>query len=98
MKRSYEITFIVRVDAGDDTYINGVVDQVRGWVEANELGQVTTINRWGRRKLAYEINRQREGFYVLIDADLEPKAIDEIERNMNISQDLLRYLIVRKDA
>lgn len=97
MKRSYEITFIVRVDAGDETYINGVVDQVRGWVEANELGQVTTINRWGRRKLAYEINRQREGFYVLLDADLEPKAINEIERNMNISQDLLRYLIVRKD-
>src|SRR5215467_2155349 len=53
MRHTYELTFIVRVDPNEEV-INNSVTQVQGWVEANELGQVTKIDRWGRRKLAYE--------------------------------------------
>jgi small subunit ribosomal protein S6 len=97
MKRAYELTFIVRLDGGDEALINSTVDQVRAWVEAEELGQVTRIDRWGRRKMAYEIDKQREGYYVLFDSKIEPRAIGEIERNLNLSPYVLRYLFVRTD-
>ncbi|MFN8448850.1 MAG: 30S ribosomal protein S6 [Anaerolineae bacterium] len=97
MKRAYELTFIVRLDGVDEALLNGTVDQVRAWVEAEELGQVTRIDRWGRRKMAYEIDKQREGFYVLFEAKIEPRALGEIERNLNLSPYVLRYLFVRTD-
>jgi small subunit ribosomal protein S6 len=96
MKRSYELTFIVRVDPSE-AIMNETVDQVKSWVETDELGSVTNIDRWGRRKLAYEINRQREGYYVLLNAELEPEAIQELERNLKLSSSILRYLLVRPD-
>jgi small subunit ribosomal protein S6 len=97
MKRAYDVAFVIRLDNTDDNLINTTVDQVRGWVEAEELGQVMRIDRWGRRKLAYEIEKQREGFYVFMDANIEPRALMELERNMNLSPFILRYLVVRKD-
>lgn len=97
MKRAYELTFIVRLDGVDEALLNGTVDQVRAWVEAEELGQVTRIDLWGRRKMAYEIDKQREGFYVLFEAKIEPRALGEIERNLNLSPYVLRYLFVRTD-
>ena len=97
MKRAYELTFIVRLDGTDETTINNTVDQVRAWVEADELGQVTKIERMGRRKMAYEIDKQRDGFYVLFNANIEPKALLEIERNLNLAPYVLRYLFVRTD-
>ena len=97
MKRAYELTFIVRLDGTDEATINNTVDQVRAWVEAEELGQVTKIDRMGRRKMAYEIDKQRDGFYVLFNANIEPKALLEIERNLNLAPNVLRYLFVRID-
>jgi len=97
MKRAYDVAFVIRLDNTDENLINTTVDQVRGWVEAEELGQVTRIDRWGRRKFAYEIEKQREGFYVFLDTQIEPRALMEIERNMNLSPFILRYLVVRKD-
>ena len=97
MKRPYEVTFIVRLDNTDEALVNGTIDQVRAWIEAEELGQVTKINRWGRKKLAYEIDRQREGYYVLMESQIEPKGLSEIERNINLSPYILRHLVVRTD-
>ncbi|HVU13518.1 MAG TPA: 30S ribosomal protein S6 [Phototrophicaceae bacterium] len=97
MKRAYELTFIVRLDGVDETQLNNTIDQVRAWVEAGELGQVTRIDRMGRRKMAYEIQKQREGFYVLFEAKIEPSALLEIERNLNLSPFVIRHLFVRTD-
>jgi len=97
MKRPYEVTVIVRLDNTDEALVNQTVDNVRGWIEAGELGQVKKIDRWGRRKLAYEIDRQREGYYTLMEAEIEPKALMEIERSLNLSPFVLRYLVVRTD-
>lgn len=93
MRKAYELTFIVRLDPNEEV-INESVNQVQSWVEANQLGQVTKIDRWGRRKLAYEINKQRDGYYVLMEADIEPANLPELERNLKISSSILRYLIV----
>jgi small subunit ribosomal protein S6 len=97
MKRPYEIAFIVRIESAGDEAINDQVTQVQGWIEANGSGQVTKIDRWGRRKLAYEIDRQREGYYVIMEANVDPKALPEVERNLKLSSAILRYLIVRTD-
>lgn len=96
MKRNYELTFIVRTDPNDDV-MNETVETVRGWVEADNLGEVKKIDRWGRRKLAYEIDKQREGYYVLFYADIDPKNLEELERNLQLSSDVLRYLLIRPD-
>ncbi|MEO8609775.1 MAG: 30S ribosomal protein S6 [Chloroflexota bacterium] len=94
MRHAYELTFIVRNDPNEES-INNAITQVQAWVEANSLGQVTKIDRWGRRKLAYEIDKQRDGFYVLMNAEIDPQNLSELERNMKLSPDLLRYLLIR---
>ena len=94
MRHSYELTFIVRIDPSEEV-INNSISQVKSWVEADELGQVVTTDRWGRRRLAYEIDRQRDGYYVLMNADIDPKNLPELERNMRLSPNILRYLLVR---
>lgn len=96
MRHPYELTFIVRSDPNDEV-INGTISQVQTWVETDNLGQVTKVDRWGRRRLAYEIDRQREGFYVCMQADLDPGNLPELERNLRLSPNILRYLLVRPD-
>lgn len=96
MRRDYELTILLRVEANEEA-LNGQIDEVKNWVEAGELGTVNRIDRWGRRRLAYEIDRQREGIYILMDSSLESAGLDELERNLRLAPNVLRYLIVRKD-
>lgn len=96
MKRDYEIAVVLRTDPNDEV-INEGVNQVKNWIEENEQGSVTKIDRWGRRKLAYEIDRQREGYYVFFYANIEAAHLPELERNLNLATDILRYLVVRVD-
>ncbi len=96
MKRDYELAFVVRVDPNEDV-INDVINQVQSWVEADELGQVNKVDRWGRRKLAYEIDKQREGYYVFFYAGIDPRNLPELERNLQLSSSVLRYLLVRAE-
>lgn len=96
MKRPYELTFIVRVDPSEEV-MNETVQQVKSWVEVNDTGKVNKIDRWGRRKLAYEIDKQREGYYVMFEADIDTKNLPDLELNLRLSASILRYLIVRPD-
>jgi small subunit ribosomal protein S6 len=96
MKRSYELTFVVRIDPSDEV-MNEAIDQVKAWVEAGEKGVVKKIDRWGRRRLAYEIDNQREGYYVLFEADIDADHIEEIERDLKLSGQILRYLVIKQD-
>ena len=96
MKRPYELTFIVRIDP-NEAVMNDAVEQVKTWVEADEYGKVNKIDRWGRRKLAYEIHKQREGYYVLFEAEIDPKGLPELERNLKLSTNILRYLLIHPD-
>jgi small subunit ribosomal protein S6 len=97
MKRDYEVVIVVRLDT-DEATVNNAIEQVKNWIEAGgEDNKVQKVDRWGRRKLAYEIDKQREGYYVLYDAQINPSNLNELERNLNLNQNLLRYLIVRKE-
>lgn len=97
MKREYEIALVLRLESGGDESINEQISDIQSWIEADELGQVTKIDRWGRRRLAYEIDRQRDGYYVIMEAGIEPAGLPEIERNLKLSGGILRYLVVRAD-
>lgn len=96
VQRDYEVTFIVRIEGTDDQ-INEIVDQAKGWIESDGVSKVNRIDRWGRRKLAYEIERQREGYYVLFDASIDNKHMEEVERSLTLAPQILRHLVVRKD-
>lgn len=93
--RKYELTFVIRADIADDA-VAGALDQVQKWV-TDQGNEVLRVDRWGRRRLAYPINDQREGHYVLMEVNLEAETIDEIERNLKLSDAVLRYLLIRLD-
>lgn len=91
----YETMFILKPEQEDDAY-TALVDKFKGIIEA-EGGEVTNVNRMGRRKLAYEVKKKfREGYYVLLNYTGKANATDELERNFKISDDVIRYLIVRE--
>ena len=91
--RPYEVTFIVRPDM-DETVFTAVVEKVKGWITAAG-GSITQTNVWGRRRLAYPINKMTEGQYVLLLADLPTQALAGLERDLRLSEEILRFLIVR---
>ncbi len=97
MKRAYELALVLRMETGGDEGVNEHISTVQTWVEAEELGQVTRIDRWGRRRMAYEIDNQKDGYYVIMEASISPAGLPEIERNLKLSGAILRYLIVRSD-
>lgn len=96
MRRAYELAFIVRMDP-NQAVIDEAIDQVQSWVETDDMGEVKSINRWGQRRLAYEVDNQRDGYYVFMDAEIEPSALAELEENMKLSAAILRYLLVRQE-
>ena len=98
MKRAYEFTVVFRIDPNNQVMKDSIA-QVKEWAEADDLGKVNKVDEthWGRRKLAYEIDGQREGYYVMMHVDLDPLALPELERNLNLASTVLRYLLVRPD-
>ena len=90
---NYEFTFIVHPDVEDEG-MTGVVEKVSQFITGGG-GQITNVNHWGRRRLAYPIRRQREGYYVLMHVQLDPQSINELERNLKLTEEVIRYLLVR---
>lgn len=102
MKRSYEIPVVFRVMPEEETQT--AIDQVIAWLEnstegVDNPGEVTRIDRTrlGRRRLAYEIKGQRDGFYVLMYANVDALHLPEFELNMRLYDPVLRYLIVKDE-
>lgn len=91
--RDYELVFII-APVVEDENVQEIVDKVKAWIQA-EGGEVTEVNLWGRRKLAYPIQRFSEGTYVLLNARLKPTALGELERNIKLDTSIIRYLLVR---
>jgi small subunit ribosomal protein S6 len=66
-------------------------------IVSNYDGQVVRVNQWGRRRLAYPIQRHRDGYYVFFDMILTPETVLELDRTMKVSEEVLRHLIKRRD-
>ncbi|HRQ24785.1 MAG TPA: 30S ribosomal protein S6 [Anaerolineales bacterium] len=89
--RNYELVCIIQPDL-DETAFNGVVDKVKGWISESG-GSVDKAEVWGRRKLAYLINKQREGQYVLLNVTMSPAATSELERNLRFQEAIMRHML-----
>ena len=92
----YELVLVVNAKIEDDARA-AVVDKAKAYVERFG-GTITEVEEWGKRKLAYEIQHMKEGFYYFVQFEAAAEAPAEIERRVRIMENVLRYLVVRKDA
>lgn len=91
----YELAVVVSAKIEDEERA-AVVDKCKALIERFG-GTITNVDDWGKRRLAYEIQKMREGFYYFIQFDAEPTAPAEIEHRVRIMDNVLRYLVVRAD-
>ncbi|UCD41196.1 MAG: 30S ribosomal protein S6 [Chloroflexota bacterium] len=89
--RSYELMFIVHPEV-DEPAFNELVEKVKGWI-TDSGGQVDNVDLWGKRRLAYPIQKQIEGQYVLFNTQIEPTYCSELERNLGLQEPVMRYLL-----
>ena len=89
----YELVYIINPALEEDPR-KELIARFSGMIEQNG-GTVDTIDEWGKRRLAYPINDLPEGYYVLVRYTAEPTVPKEIERNMGITDNILRYLTTR---
>jgi small subunit ribosomal protein S6 len=91
--RRYELMLVLRPDVADDR-AQAVIDRTTRQVSAGG-GQIVKVAPWGRRRLAYQIDRYREGSYHIILFESPAESIVELERGMLITEEVLRHLVTR---
>ena len=93
--RRYELMLVFRPDAPDDR-IAAIIDRTTRQITADG-GQIVKVAPWGRRRLAYAIDRHREGAYHIVVFEAPTTTIVELERGILITEEVLRHLVVRQD-
>ena len=92
----YELALVVNAKIEDEAR-NKVVEDVKGLV-TRFGGTITDVEEWGKKKLAYDIQKMSEGFYYFIRFEAESSAPGEIESRIRIMENVLRFLCVKKEA
>ena len=92
----YELALVVNAKVEDDVR-TATVEKAKEYI-ARYGGVVTEVEDWGKKRLAYEIQHMREGFYYFIQFDAEADCPAEVEKHVRIMKNVIRYLCVRKDA
>lgn len=92
----YELTVVVSAKIEDDERA-AVIDKCKALVERFG-GTITNVDEWGKRKLAYEVQKMKEAYYYFIKFDAETTAPAEIESRIRIMDNVIRYLIVKQEA
>ncbi|MDD7593768.1 MAG: 30S ribosomal protein S6 [Peptoniphilaceae bacterium] len=90
----YEMVLIVKAGLEDEER-QQVLERLQDAI--NQNGSVENIDDWGTRKLAYEINYNKEGYYYVINYEADPSVVAEVERRARILDQVLRYLTVKKE-
>ncbi|HEY6014108.1 MAG TPA: 30S ribosomal protein S6 [Candidatus Limnocylindrales bacterium] len=93
--RRYELMLVFRPDAPDER-LSAIIDRTTRQITAAG-GQIVKVAPWGRRRLAYPIDRQREGSYHIVVFEAPAEAIAELERSLLITEEVLRHLVVRQE-
>jgi len=93
--RDYELGIILNPEVNEEETRN-ILDRVEQ-VVATHGGQTVKVNQWGRRRLAYPIERQRDGIYIFVDMILEPETVSELERTLKVSEAVLRHMMKKRD-
>ena len=92
----YELALVVNAKLEDEERA-AVVEKAKGYITSYN-GVITEVEEWGKKRLAYEIQHMREGFYYFVQFEADSTCPAEVERHMRIMDNVLRYLVVRKEA
>ncbi len=92
--KNYELIYVLRPNLDDESK-TAVLDKVKAIIETS--GEVEKVDVWGVRKLAYEIQKLNEGFYVLVNFKASTDLPKELDRNLKISDSVIRHMIVNLD-
>ena len=93
--RIYEELFIIKPDATEEE-IDQIIEQMTG-VVTTAGGTVDKMEKWGKRRLAYRVDKHREGYYVLIQFTSGPETVKELERRLRVTDSVIKFLTVRID-
>ncbi len=93
--RIYESVFILRPDMPDDE-VDKFIGQMESVVTGNG-GAIQKTDKWGRRRLAYQVRKYREGQYVIVTMECEPPVVHEFERVLKVSEPVIKFQTVRID-
>ena len=91
--RNYELLFILHPDLDEDA-VSESVAKVSSWITESG-GNVDKVDLWGKRQLAYPIQKQKDGQYILIEAQMEPSFGAELERNLRFQEQVMRFLLTK---
>ena len=91
----YELSFVVNAKIEDDVRA-AVLEKAKGYIEGLG-GTVTEVEDWGKKRLAYEIQKMREGFYYFIQFEADASVPGQLEQKVRIMDHVLRFLCVKKD-
>ncbi len=92
-ERAYELMVIVDQDS-DDAANEAMINRVKEMVESGG-GLVPTVDKWGRRRFAYEINHKHEGVYTLFEISTEAPNLDDVDRFLRLADDVVRHKLIR---
>lgn len=95
--RAYEVMVILDPDLEERT-VAPSLEQYLNNVVVKDGGTVGSIDVWGRRRLAYEINKNAEGIYAVIDVQAEPATVKELDRQLSLNESVLRTKVIRPDV
>jgi small subunit ribosomal protein S6 len=94
--KRYEVIAIVKSDVVEEG-ITAIIDRSQSIIN-DRNGVISKVDKWGKRRLAYEINKQKDGFYFLIDFAGDGPIVAEIERNFKIDDRILKFMTVKKEG
>ncbi|ENQ3080823.1 MULTISPECIES: 30S ribosomal protein S6 [Bacillus] len=93
--KKYEIMYIIRPNMEEEAQ-KALVERFAGVLTDNGAEIINTKD-WGKRRLAYEINDLRDGFYMILNVNSNPEAVKEFDRLAKISEDIIRHIVVKDE-
>lgn len=93
--RKYETIFVLKANMEEEKRVEAI-EKFKGIINAD--GEIESVEEWGVKKLAYEIEKMREGYYVLVNFKANVTLPAELERNFRISDDVIRFIVVNKEC
>ncbi|WP_026478084.1 30S ribosomal protein S6 [Alkaliphilus transvaalensis] len=91
----YELMYILKTSAEEEKRTQ-LLEKFKGIIETD--GQVENVDEWGNRRLAYEISKTNEGYYVLVNFNASADIPKELDRNLKIADEVIRHMITRVEA
>ena len=92
----YELAVVVNAKIEDDDRV-ATVEKVKEYI-TKFGGTITNVDEWGKKRVAYDIQKMREGFYYFIQFDADENVPADVEKNVRIMENVIRFLCIRQDA